>query len=280
MLIRLLLLTVMFVFAITAQNAKGTLTVKEKSVVLSHAYAFQVPDWTDDSKTKMATLVLVTDREVPAKLLKAKFDTFALRDAGVNGMSMEFYSEGGGYSLNLVGPIVEGSLSVSGSFDKENFVTFSRDRIELASTKAEKELGDTRMAYTVEFAADVVPYVEAPKYVPNQKDMDEAAKSPVTKAYFAFHEAIKKGDLKALETMVVPERAEMMKEPDFKERFEMIKEFMAKDVKVLRVQIVGDQAELLVTGTMFDKPDSMGKVEFEMVNGKWLVGMERWGSTD
>jgi hypothetical protein len=33
-------------------------------------------------------------------------------------------------------------------------------------------------------------------------------------------------------------------------------------------------------GTMFDEPGKMGTVEFQQVNGKWLMGRERWGQTD
>ncbi|MCW5966761.1 MAG: hypothetical protein KIT83_22165 [Bryobacterales bacterium] len=280
MLTRLLLLALIFAFAMAAQNVKGTLTVNGKTVELTHVYGFQVPDRADDTKTKMGAVILLTDREVPAKLLKPDPNPFDLRDAGVNGMTMDFYYDGSNYALNLVGSLVEGSISISGTFDKEKFTTYEPSRVELATFSEQKKIGDTELSYTLEFATDLEPHVEKPKYVPNQKDIDEAAKSPVTKAYLEFQDAMKRGDLKALETLVVPERAEMMKDPDFKERFDMIKEFMAKDVKVLRVQIVDDQAELLLTGTMFDEPNSSGKVELELVNGKWLVGMERWGSTD
>lgn len=275
---RFLLVLVLFAFCLSAQSVKGTLTVDGKTVELTHVYGFQVPDRADETKT--GAVILVTDREIPEKLRKPNPNPFDLRDAGVNGISLDFYYGGGNWAMSLIGSLSQSSISVSGTFDRENFTTYEPLRVELAPFTMEKKIGDTELAYTLQFATDLQPYVEKPKYVPNQKDMDEAAKSPVTKAYLAFNAAMAKGDLKALEGMVVPERAEMMKEPDFKERFDMIKEFMAKDVKVLRVEVVGDQAELLITGTMFDEPNSMGKVELERINGKWLVGMERWGNTD
>lgn len=280
MITRLLLVALACGFALTAQTVKGTLTVDGKTVELKHVYGFQVPDRADDTKTKTGAVILVTDREIPQKMLKANPNPFDLRDAGINGISMDFYYGGGNWAMSLLGNLTPMSVSVSGTFDRENFVAYEPLRVELAPFKMEKKIGDTEMAFTLQFATDLQPYVEKPKYVPNEKDMAEAAKSPVTKAYLAFLAAFEKGDLKALEALVVPDRAEMMKEPDFKERFEMVKEFMAKDVKVLRVQVTGDQAELLLSGTMFDEPNSSGKVEMERINGKWLVGLESWGGQD
>ncbi len=280
MLSRLLMLAFVFSVIASAQTVKGTVTVDGKTVQLTHVYGLQTPGRDDDSEIKTGALILLTDREVPAKLIKPNPNPFDLRDAGVNGIKLEFYRDGSNYAMSFIGELSQASVSVSGSFDRESFVTYEAGRVELAPFSMEKEIGDTKFSYTVEFATDLRPYVEQPKYVPNAKDTEEAAKSPVTKAYFAFHEAMSKSDFKALAAMVVPERAEMMKDPDFKERFEMIKEFMAKDVKALRVQVNGETAELLVTGTMFDEPGKMGKVEFQNVKGKWLVGMERWGDTD
>ena len=275
---KLALLAALCAGSLFGQNASGTLTLNGTSYELKHAYAFQVPDWTD--KEKLGTKVLVTDKEIPAKLLKPKFDSFALRDAGITGLSMEFYSEGSSYAMNLIGGEPGLSFSLSGSFEQDRFKTLTADRVELDTTTAERELGSTNLAYTMSFAADVVPHVEVPAYVPNQADMDAAAKAETTKAFLAFHEAMRKGDIEALKGMVVPDRAEMMNDPDFKEMFEFVQEMMAKDVKVLRAEEDGDEAELLLSGTMMDKENERGKVELQRINGKWLIGMERWGDID
>lgn len=273
--LRIFLLALGLSACLAAQSAKGTLTVNGQSYELKHAYAFQVPDWTD--KSKMGVAVLVTDREVPEKILNHKMNPFDLRDAGVNGLKMEFYDDGGGYSMNLVGTQEQASVSISGTFDKERFRTLTAERIDVSLDQEEKKLGSTSLQYKAEFAADIVPYVETPKYVPNDADIAAAKNAASTKAYLAFHEAMKKGDLTALRGMVVPERAAMMDAPNFKEMFEFVQEMMAKDVKVLKATEEGDAAELILTGTMMDKEDAMGKVSLMRINGKWLVANESWG---
>jgi hypothetical protein len=271
------LLFVLWGAVVGAQNADGKLNINDHSYDLKHAYAFQVPDVFD--KEKMATKVLVTDREVPEKLLKAKFNIFDLGDAGITGLSLEFFSEGSSYSLNLISSH-RASVSLSGSFDRELVKTLEPDRIEVAGMQDDREFGSTTMSYQLSFGADVAPHVVVPPYVPNQADMDAAAKAESTKAYLAFHEAMGKGDIDAIRGMVVPERAEMMNDPDFKEMFAFVQEMMAKDVKVLRAVEEGDEAELLLTGTMMGEENSRGKVDLQRINGKWLIGMESWGDIE
>jgi hypothetical protein len=255
-----------------AGTASGTLTVNGKSFEMKHAYALQIEDWTD--KSKNATLLIVCDKPLPAKLLTEELDTFALRDAGVNGIKFEFVSGGTNYAMMLVGAEINGSVSVSGTFDTDQFTAFSDSHV-AGKTMNEKELGDTTFRYEISFDADVAPRVA--KVAPTAEDEAAARNAESAKAYFAFYQALKSGDLKALRTMVDPEHAKEMDRPEFKENLAFIQSMMPTDVKVLKATEEGDNAELMLSGKDSGE-DRAGTVLMVKKNGKWLVEKESWKS--
>jgi hypothetical protein len=129
----------------------------------------------------------------------------------------------------------------------------------------------------MDIQSTLIAFVEKPKAKPTPEDNAAAAKAASTKAYLAYQQAMAKGDLVALEKMVVPERAAQMKQPEFKEMFELMREMMAKNVKVLKATESGDEAELVLMGSMMGEAEEDGVAFLKRVGGRWLVEREKWG---
>ena len=253
-----------------AGTASGTLEVNGKVFQLKHAYGLSIEDWTDKSKT--ATLLIVSDNPVPDKLLNERVSIFDLRDAQVNGLKFEFYSRGENYAMMIVGAGVEGSVSSSGTFDSSQFSTFESTKV-AGQIRDQKSFGNTNLNYELEFESDVVP--RTPKGKPSTADMKAAQNAESAKAYISFNEAVREGDLAAIRAGVVPERAEQMDTPQFKEMLGFVQSMMPSDIKVLKASETGDTAELMVTGKD-DDVDKEGVVTLRRLNGKWLVEGESW----
>ncbi len=268
----LILLTVLSSLAAFAGTASGTLTLNGKSFAMKHAYALQIEDWID--KTQNGALVLVTDKPVPQKLLVEDLDTFALREAGVNGVKFEFYSGGSNYAMSLVGAEIEVGLSLSGTFDKEQFTDLTDTHL-AGKFLDDKEIGDTKLSYDLQLDTDIMPRVVKPE--PTAADAEAAQKAESVKAYFKFYEVLKAGDVKAIRAMVAPERAAMMDQPDFKESLAFIQSMMPTDVKALKATEEGDTAEILLSGKDSGE-DRVGTVLMVKRNGKWMVEKESWKS--
>lgn len=268
----LVLLMVFSSLGAFAGTASGTVTVNGKSFEMKHVYAMQIEDWTD--KTQSAALVLVTDKPVPQKLLVEDLDTFALRDAGVNGIKFEFYSGGSNYAMNMVGDEIAVGLSVSGTFDKEQFTELTDTHLS-GKFVQDKAIGDTKFSYDLQLDTDIAPRVV--KAEPTAADAEAAQKAESVKAYFAFYEVLKAGDLKAIRAMVAPERAAQMDQPDFKETLAFIQSMMPTDVKALKATEGEDSAEILLSGKDSGE-DRVGTVLMLKRNGKWIVEKESWKS--
>lgn len=255
---------------LAAGTASGTLEVNGKALKITQAYAFQVEDWTD--KTKNATVLLLSDRPLPEKVLNEKASIFDLRDTGMNGMKMEFYSGGDNYAMSIVGAGVDGSFSSSGTFDATQFTIFEAAKI-AGKITAEKTFGETQFKYDVTFESDVLPRQVKKKATP--EEMKAAQSTESAKAYLAFNQAVREGNLAAIRAGVIPERAEMMDKPEFKEMLGMIQMMMPSDIQVVKATENGDTAELELIGKDDDK-EKEGTASLRKVNGKWLVAGESW----
>lgn len=256
--------------ALAAGTASGTLEVNGKALKITQAYAFQVEDWTD--KSKNATVLLLSDRPLPEKVLNEKASIFDLRDTGMNGMKMEFYSGGDNYAMSIVGAGVDGSFSSSGTFDATQFTIFEAAKI-AGKITAEKTFGETQFKYDVTFESDVLPRQVKKKATP--EEMKAAQSTESAKAYLAFNQAVREGNLAAIRAGVIPERAEMMDKPEFKQMLGMIQMMMPSDIQVVKATEDGDTAELELIGKDDDK-EKEGTASLRKVNGKWLVAGESW----
>ncbi|MDZ7638081.1 MAG: DUF4878 domain-containing protein [Bryobacterales bacterium] len=217
-------------------------------------------------------MLLLSDRPLPEKLLNEKVNIFDLRDAGMNGLKMEFYSNGENYAMMIVGAGVEGSVSASGTFDSSQFSTYEPTKI-AGKIAAEKSFGETNLKYDVTFESDVLlPKV---KVKPTAEDMKAAQSTASAKAYVAFNQAVRDGKLDAIRNGVVPERAEMMNNPEFKDMLGLIQSMMPADIRVVKSTETGDTAELELIGND-DGKEKEGTVTLVKMNGKWLVQGESW----
>lgn len=264
-----ILLTMGSISAAFAGTISGALTVNNKTISLKQVYAFQVPDWSD--KTKSAVRVLITDKPVPTSILNADVNSFELRDADIGGIRFEFYSDATNYSMELVGNAISGSISASGTFDKEKLTDYSMQHIAGAISE-EKVLGDTSYRYQVTFDSDVLP--RTVKAEPTPADTAAAQNAESAKAYLAFREAVKAGDLATLRAAVTPERAKAMDQPEFKEQLTLIQALMPDKVTVLKATEEGDSATVILSAD----EGQTGTVSLTKLNGRWLVAKESWKS--
>ncbi|MCL4784185.1 MAG: hypothetical protein KJZ70_14220 [Bryobacterales bacterium] len=253
-----------------AGDASGTLEVNGKTYQITHAYGIAVEDAFE--KGKDMPMLILSDRPLPEKLLNEKTDFFELRDAGMNGMKMEFYSNGSNYSMMLVGAGVEGSVSVSGTFDADQFSVYEPAKL-AGKIAAEKSVGDTTFKYNVVFATDVLP--RKAKVAPTAAQLKAAQSAASAKAYLAFNQAVRDGKLDVIRGLVVRERAAMMDSPDFKNMLGLIQAMMPADIAVVKATETGDDAELELTGKQ-DGKEKDGTVTMKKVGGKWLVEKESW----
>ena len=253
-----------------AGDASGTLEVNGKTYQITHAYGIAVEDAFE--KGKDMPMLILSDRPLPEKLLNEKVDFFELRDAGMNGMKMEFYSKGTNYSMMLVGAGVEGSVSVSGTFDSNQFSVYEPARL-AGKIAAEKSVGDTTFKYNVVFATDVLP--RKAKVAPTAAQLKAAQSAASAKAYLAFNQAVRDGKLDAIRAAVAPERAAMMDSPDFKNMLGLIQAMMPADIAVVKATETGNDAELELTGKQ-DGKEKDGTVTMKKIGGKWLVEKEPW----
>lgn len=278
MVIRCFVVTALLCAGLGAQTVRGSVTVNDKTFGMKHVYAFQVPDRMEPA-AKGATL-LVSDVEIPEKLRKPDPNPFDLEDAGVNGLRIEIYGEGTNYMAALIGGGISGSMSISGTIPKDWNIVQSPKQIEVRAVKPKDSLGSNTWGFQMEIQSALVAYVEKPKVRPTPEDNASAARAASTKAYLAYQQAMAKGDLVALEKMVVPERAAQMKQPEFKEMFGLMREMMAKNVKVLKATENGDEAELLLTGSMMGEANEDGIAFLKKIGGQWLVEREKWGDIE
>lgn len=253
-----------------AGDASGTLEVNGKTYQITHAYGIAVEDAFE--KGKDMPMLILSDRPLPEKLLNEKVDFFELRDAGMNGMKMEFYSKGTNYSMMLVGAGVEGSVSVSGTFDSNQFSVYEPARL-AGKIAAEKSVGDTTFKYNVVFETDVLP--RKAKVAPTAAQLKAAQSAASAKAYLAFNQAVRDGKLDAIRAAVAPERAAMMDSPDFKNMLGLIQAMMPADIAVVKATETGNDAELELTGKQ-DGKEKDGTVTMKKIGGKWLVEKESW----
>lgn len=253
-----------------AGTAAGTLEVNGKTFRITHAYGLEVED--AFQKEEKGILLLLSDRPLPEKLLNEKVDIFELRDAGMNGLKLEFYSNGENYSMMVVGAGVEGSVSVSGTFDRTQFTAYEPAKI-AGKVAYEKKIGDTSLNYAVTFDTDVLP--RKAKVMPTAEDMKSAQSTASAKAYIAFNQAVREGKLDAIRAGVVPERAAMMDKPEFAGMLGLIQAMMPSDIVVVKATETGDSAELELTGKD-DGKEKSGTATMTKIDGKWLVQGESW----
>ena len=97
--------------------------------------------------------------------------------------------------------------------------------------------------------------------------------------YFAYHKAIKAGDMEALKGFITPDwQKEMLGEGEgegARMKLQMIKEILPSDIKVTGADVSGSTAELRVEGWM-GKQKTMATLTFLKEGGEWKISKEHW----
>ncbi len=259
-----------------ADDVSGTLTIQGQTFKLTHVLARQVVD--DFDKSAMATLVVITDREIPDEARDDEMAIFRLTNEGkLNGVKLEYREDGSNVSIILMSNLLEGSVSLSRSGSNVRPEVFTPTRIEGSAEIAERTMGSVTIAMDVRFAADVAPRIVVAE--PTAEEIAEAQTSSATKMYLALNKAIQAGDKAGILAAVEPERRAMMDSPDFPEMLKMVQAMTPKNVRVLRVVETAEQAVLTATGEHEPGKVERGKITLKRgPNGQWFMAGEDWGT--
>lgn len=266
-------------FSISAA-ADGTLTVNGKTVKLTHSYATTRKNSFDKSKTDI--LVLFTDVELPADVLK---DDFGVMEASMktpfNGVSAEIDPD----KKVISGQVFSQNLKKVG----DQFSSVGSQKVDLTAMSPTRVAGklylptpgeffENTYQYTVTFDLPVVSAAAMKKAEPAPKGNPLPADGgEPRKAYDAYRKTLAAGDLKALRLAVSDDRAKSMDDPDFKKMFPVIQAMEPKNVKYLNGTVDGDKATLNVSAKDGTE-QSTGTISMVKSGGKWKVEQESWQS--
>ncbi len=249
---------------LSAGEAKGKLTVDGKTWELKYAYAIGRPG--DFDKTKEDIDILLTVEPVPdgdlGDMMPGRGPRLSITlDAEKKLTSGNVFFEGGNLSSN--------------SGHEFTLKVFDGKRAEgRLYTKGPVKGASTTFQYDATFATDVWRKPKAVAATP--ADQKAAAASPQAVAYGAFLKAVQAGDQAGLRKLVVPEMAQQMDSPEFKQMFPMMQEMTPKQVSYQRVSESGDTATLEMTAPELGK----GVATLQKVGGLWKVGRTKWTSSN
>ena len=260
--------------ALLAGTASGTMTVQGQAIAVKYAYAVQIPDWFD--KTKTGTRLLVSDAPVPEAMLQDEGELMRLsRDGKINAVQFEIGADRSSLSMSILSNRLGGSVSVSKTFDAKTLPVFTGSRIEGALSMERATLGSSSYQYSVKFAADIAPRVVAA--APTAADAASAAKSASAQAYLGWVAAVRSGNKAKMLELASPSVRKMIDQPDFAENLSFVQSMMPSNIKVLKATETGDEAKLQVTGVEEGKTQD-GTVTLMRQNGKWFLVKESWKS--
>lgn len=263
--------------AFAANSVSGTLTVNGKTSKLTHAYATTKANPFDKKRTDV--FVLFADRELPAD---AVHDTFALMKAAddlkFNGFTIQINDEqqinsGVIYSPHFLKNM--GQISVAG-VQKLTTKDFSASHVAGRVYMSEPDdFFDNIFQFDATFD---VTTAAAPKPAPLAGKPLPAGGGDPGKAYLAYRNFIKKGDIPNLRKSLTAERAKETERPEFKEMFELVQAMQPADVTITGGSVDGDTATLLVTSKERGS-NSKGTVTLVREGGAWKIQKESWKTT-
>lgn len=258
--------------AVEPGTASGSITVNGKKTELRYASAAK----TKDGETK----VLISNTAVPAATLA---DTFAMMDLkDLVGVEITFNHDKQITSGQLYDPVgfkkFGGSISAAGmhKFDEKQFGSTIAGKLYM--DKQDEFFGSTYQ-YSAEFSAVLgggAPAKGAPAAPAGQAL--PAGGGDAGAAYMKYLAAMRKGDLKAIRSLVAKKRTADMDRPDFKEMLGMIQEMMPKDVKVTGGSVSGSTATLTASGKNEDGSAAKGTITLLKEDGAWKVEKESWSN--
>lgn len=269
----LILLLVLAIPSFAADKGEGKLTVNGKTAKLTHVYATTKANPFDKSKTDV--VIVAIDRELTSETLFDEFEMMKATD-GANGFTAQIDDEGKIISGQIFSPNFQNMTSFSSVGSQEaQLTTRTADRVAgKVWLPSEGNFFDNKYQYSATFDVPVLkkPAPAARKGTPLPKGGGEPAK-----AYEAYRKAMKAADFATLKKMIVPEMAQQMDDPEFKEMFPMIQEMQPKKVTIVGGVVDGDSATLDVLNP--DEKNSKGTVSMVKLNGGWKLQKESWKTT-
>ena len=107
----------------------------------------------------------------------------------------------------------------------------------------------------------------------------EKSKKPVGKAYASYYKAKLAGDIDEVKKWVVKEHVKDFDSEMGKAMIKMSMSMDPKEVKIVKTDISGDSAKLIVKGKTNDQSFATGSVEMVIENGQWKVNIDKWDLT-
>ena len=248
---------------LAAQNPgriDGTMTVDGQSIPLTHAVIYAEDEGFYQPDDPTWTLVL-TESEISARDADDMFIDPSLR-IGIT-WTAEFGDEP---KLEVLSQTLRvGDLSASGGTYPSLEIT-SRDDgawVGRVAHTEEQEFFDHTYQYDLRFHA---PMVDPNALVGDP--LPDGGGEP-GEAYLRWTEAIHSGDLDALRKLVPADMAAMLDEPDAAESLEMMAMMTPQNVRILEGVLNGDEAMLLIEGTIEDEPVT-GEITLMRQGDFWL----------
>jgi hypothetical protein len=266
---KLAIATMITASALVAQSTpvQGLLQIGAEKIDLRHGYARRVADPFD--KQKDAVRVWITNAPLPAT--DESDIRAAVRAGKIRGVQFDIMA--GSSSVNWMVLDKEAMFSTSESGTGVTF-KFAGDRVSGAYAMAQPK----KVFGSEFFLRTTIDLPVQPRIVnvePTAADAGAAARSPISQAYLAYHKALLAKNTAALTGMVTPERAAMMKAPDFARSLDLIVSMAPKNPQPLKVTETADAATLLVRAAT-----QRGTVRMKKMSGKWLVESERWTNAE
>ena len=250
--------------ALHAQTASGTLTIGKDQFEMKYAAALQV---------KNGTRIVLADKPIPEDLLDDEAQIWDLKTRSYHGLEANIDADKKNYSLFVISPTLQGSVSISGTFHREWLSTFTAKRVEGALEAPPKQIGDDTVGYAVKFAATVAP-AEPP---PTAADQAAAASKESTKVYLALVAAIRAGDKQKIIALAPPDKRGVIDTPDFPQILKLVQAMTPTNIQVLKATETGDHAKLIARGTLDGAPQR-GNIYHNRVNGRWIMAGESWAA--
>jgi hypothetical protein len=260
----------------------GTLTVNGKTFKLNHAYAGTTKNAFDKKKTDV--VILFTDHELPADVLKDEFGVMeAQMKTPFNGVSAE---------IDPDKEVVSGQIFSTALKKMDQFTSTGSQKVDLRVMTPTRIAGKLYLPSQGEFFENTYIYsidfdlpisaAPAPKAANAKPDVPPGKALPADggdprKAYDAYRKILAAGDMKGLRDTVSSDRAKSMDDPDFKKMFPLIQSMEPKNVKYVNGSMDGDKATLNVTAKDGNE-SSTGTVTMVKQGGKWKVDNESWKS--
>lgn len=250
--------------AVSAGEATGKLTFEGKTYELKYAYAVGRPG--DFDKTKEDIDIILTVEPIPESDLGDMMPGRGPR------LSITLDAEKKLTSGNVFHD--RGNISSNHGHEFELKVWDGKRAEGRLFTKGPVKGAGATFQYDATFSTDVWRKPETTAASP--ADRKAAAASPQAAAFGAFLKAVAAGNLAGLRQMVVPEMAQQMDDPDFKQMFPMMQEMTPKQVTYVRVSESGDTATLEMTAPELGQ----GLATLQKVGGQWKVGRTKWTSSN